>query len=225
MCKAIQTLHITEKRRKMKAEINQQTVADAAHAITKRGAKVTAVSVRTELGGGSYSTINPLINLWRDRQKERDQLAEVDVPDEIALHGEELIARVWRMAVTQASETHDVLRRELATIRAEGEAEQDEIISQLSAVESERDQVIVDMSGLRVSLTDAQTVADKLQAELAEARVNLATMVERVDQYIDRVAAAETRADKAEARADKAEERADKAEARADLSRPATSSL
>ena len=85
--------------------ITAETVAAAADRLHGDGTNPTQ-SARsaprlTALGGGSFSTIGPLLHKWRDNQAEAAELAKVDLPDTLADAGADLMSRVWKVAIAE----------------------------------------------------------------------------------------------------------------------------
>ena len=89
--------------------ITAETVAAAAGRLQGDGTNPTQSAVRTALGGGSFSTIGPLLHKWRDNQAEAAELAKVDLPDTLADAGSDLMSRVWKVAIAEAFAGHDAL--------------------------------------------------------------------------------------------------------------------
>ena len=101
--------------------ITAETVAAAADRLQGDGTNPTQSAVRTALGGGSFSTIGPLLHKWRDNQAEAAELAKVDLPDTLADAGSDLMSRVWKVAIAEAFAGHDALRKELIQAQVETE--------------------------------------------------------------------------------------------------------
>ncbi|MFC3170456.1 DNA-binding protein, partial [Paracoccus fontiphilus] len=96
-----------------KSTITPETVAAAAEALITRGEPVTNKSVLSEIGSGSMSTLVPLLQAWRETQRETQELAEVEVPDALAASAERLASQLWKAAMVEATAGHEALRREL----------------------------------------------------------------------------------------------------------------
>lgn len=117
--------------------ITEETVAEAAERLLSDGKNPTQSAIRTTLGGGSFSTIGPLLQKWRERQDEAAELAEVDMPDTLANAGSELIAKVWKVAMAEAQAGHDAVRKELLQAQADTEAAQQETIEVATSLEAD----------------------------------------------------------------------------------------
>ena len=78
-------------------------ISAAAEAIAARGDNPTLSAVRAELGGGSYSTISPVLRAWKAAQVHDEPVREL-LPErlhEAAIAG---TAEIWRTAVELSSE-------------------------------------------------------------------------------------------------------------------------
>ena len=107
----------------------------------------------TALGGGSFSTIGPLLHKWRDNQAEAAELAKVDLPDTLADAGADLMSRVWKVAIAEALAGHDALRKELIQAQVETEfarKETTDVAASLEADLAARDE--------RITALEAQSV-------------------------------------------------------------------
>ena len=141
--------------------ITAETVAAAADRLHGDGTNPTQSAVRTALGGGSFSTIGPLLHKWRDNQAEAAELAKVDLPDTLADAGSDLMSRVWKVAIAEALAGHDALRKELIQAQVETEfarKETTDVAASLEADLAARDE--------RITALEAQSVgqAAKLKA-------------------------------------------------------------
>ena len=118
-------------------------ISAAAEAIAARGDNPTLSAVRAELGGGSYSTISPVLRAWKAAQARDDEPVREPLPErlhEAAIAG---TAEIWRTAVELASErlaaeraALDATRVELDEAITEATATADELASQLEQAQS-----------------------------------------------------------------------------------------
>ena len=171
------------------ATINAKTVAEAAERILADGNNPTQSAVRAALGGGSYSTIAPLLQEWREKREEAAELAEVDLPDAIANAGSDLLARVWKIAMAEALAGHDALRKELLQAQADAEAAQQEtaeVAASLEADLSVRDERIVALEAqMSVQAGELKGVNDRAiiaERDLAGARERAEAETARADR-------------------------------------------
>ena len=133
--------------------ITVETVAAAAGRLHGDGTNPTQSAVRTALGGGSFSTIGPLLHKRRDNQAEAAELAKVDLPDTLADAGSDLMSRAWKVAIAEALAGHDALRKELIQAQVETEfarKETTDVAASLEANLTARDE--------RITALEAQSV-------------------------------------------------------------------
>lgn len=193
----------------MNKVVTQEAVEKAAESLISRGEKVTNKAVIAELGGGSMSTVVPLVAAWKSGQAEKDALAEIDIPEALSASASQLVASIWRSAMTEATAGHDALRKELIALKSELEQQQAEFMDLIRIAEARGEE-------LAKLLEAEKSVLESVQMNLVLANQANAGFIEKASAAEARAEAAEARIERAEARADKAEERAEKAEARAD---------
>lgn len=175
--------------------ITAETVAAAAERLLSEGKNPSQSAVRTTLGGGSYSTIGPFLQQWRDAQEEAAELAEVDIPDALANVGSELMARVWKVAMAEAQAGHDAVRKELLQARAEIEAANQETADVAASLETD------------LATRDERIVT--LEAENTERAAELKAVNDRAITAERELAGARERAEAETARANRADKHAE----------------
>lgn len=203
--------------------ITAETVAEAAEALLAENIAITNKSVLERIGGGSMSTLVPLLRDWKEAQEERQDLADIPVPDGVTRHAGELMARMWREAVELATEGHDAMRRDMMAQREDAAKAQAEIIGNLAEAEDDRDQARDDLlvaiegraqAGARVIELERElaALAERIAAKNAEA----STARDAAQAAQDRENAMRSERDAAQAKIDTAT--AETAKVRADLS-------
>lgn len=208
-------------------KVTADDVADAANALVADGVDPTVRGIRA-ITGGSNTTVMGFLNQWRESQKDRLALEEIEVPETIISEGDVFVARIWRAALEEATAGHDALRRELlasqdevkrihnefADLMSEVETSRDELGNSLAAeteTRAARDARIVelerDAAALveRVASRDAETAAAQLAVKSADDRE--ASMRSERDQALSKIDAAT--AETAAVRADLSKELAD----------------
>ena len=118
-------------------------IVAAAEAVAGRGENPTLTAVRTELGGGSFSTISPVLRAWKAAQAHDDEPVREPLPDrlhEAAIAG---AGEIWRAALELAGErlaaeraALDATRVELDDAVTEATATADELATQLEQAQS-----------------------------------------------------------------------------------------
>ena len=118
-------------------------IVAAAEAVAGRGENPTLTAVRTELGGGSFSTISPVLRTWKAAQTHDDEPMREPLParlHEAAIAG---TGEIWRAALELAGErlaaeraALDATRVELDDAVTEATATADELATQLEQAQS-----------------------------------------------------------------------------------------
>ena len=184
-------------------------IVAAAEAVAGRGENVTLTAVRTELGGGSFSTISPVLRAWKAAQAHDDEPVREPLPDrlhEAAIAG---AGEIWRAALELAGErlaaeraALDATRVELDDAVTEATATADELATQLEQAQS---------TAQAAAETAAQTEAElrgTLHAERsqrAEAQQRCAVAQALADERQREIETARTQAQAAAERASAAE--------------------
>lgn len=117
----------------------KKKIFDICDQLAAQGIKPTLIRVRTELGGGSFSTINPLLQQWKEEKKKRGDNQTLELRNEIATIHQKTTALIWE---TMSEYYHNMKREqedELIALRKEV-AKADELISSLHAKLTEMEQ-------------------------------------------------------------------------------------
>lgn len=174
------------------AGLTEQDVFDAADALVANCQRPTQTSIREFLGGGSYATIGPALKKWRAAQAEQHELAEVELPTELAEALQQLGGRVWQAAIDAAETRLAAERDALAVAREEMESElleQREAVQQLEAEAEQRTARIDELEQQHTAALEAATEQDRriveLTAALAAAKTATAAEVSKVEAVFD----------------------------------------
>lgn len=158
----------------------------AADAISARGEPITQIAIRAEMGGGSFSTIGPLLKEWRI---ENPQIAraindvDAEAPEAVQKIAAELVRRVWIEAQSAASVALETMRQDVEDLKAEAAAEIAETVEAMKILEAERDDALIKAQefenhwGAALSdLTGADTALEEAREQIAReaARADLA---------------------------------------------------
>lgn len=182
------------------SSITPEAVAEAAEKLIARGSPVTNQAVHSLLGGGSMSTISPLVRAWKEDQKERQALAERYVPEPIEQLAQELAARIWRDAQEEAGVATEALRRELKKLRDHYSEKQADLEENLKLAGKQHEDAETALHDVQSDLDILQTAYETLTLEHARATEKIAGLEQRVSDLQGIL-------EKAEARAERAEER------------------
>ena len=146
------------------------------------------------IGGGSMSTLVPLLRAWREDQKERCARDEVDLPDPVLEQVRDLATRIWRAVTEEAQAAADALRRDLRDLR------QCELVAHFGMLEDERD-------GATEQRDQLLTRIEELEAERVRAAAELTKAEAAAEAVREQCAFLQAALTKAEERADRAEQR------------------
>ncbi len=80
--------------------------------LAEQGIKPTLIRVRSELGGGSFSTINPLLKQWKEDRKMSDTHAIVDLRNEM-----KATILIWKAANEHYNKIKTDQEEELKSLR------------------------------------------------------------------------------------------------------------
>jgi DNA repair exonuclease SbcCD ATPase subunit len=180
--------------------ITSEAVAHAAGELLAQGKPVTNVAVLELIGGGSMSTLVPLLRAWREDQKERCARDEVDLPDPVLEQVRDLATRIWRDATEEAQAAADALRRDLRDLRQEAEQQQGELVAHLGTLEAERDTAKEQRDELLIRIEEFEAEGARVAAELTKAEATIESLREKCAFLQTALTTAEERADRAEQR-------------------------
>lgn len=151
---------------------NEQVWA-AADGLEARGAPTTLVDVRTELGGGSFSTISRAMRIRKDRRPLNVDAPMAPMPhalaERLAVFGKE----VWATAMVSSNERLEVDRAQFDQARRDIEADRDEVASLATQATVE-----LDASHLRIQSIEA--TAEALRGEVHELNTQVGQLSERL---------------------------------------------
>lgn len=103
--------------------------------LTDLGIKPTLESVREKLGGGSFSTINPILKEWKESQTSKPT-ASVSIPPEAAKAVEQATALVWKLATEHHAEAINAITTEASRIEQAAIVERDEALEEIQTLEA-----------------------------------------------------------------------------------------
>lgn len=151
-------------RRRQVATVTREAVFAAAETIKAEGEWPTQAYVREKIGGGSFSSIGPLLREWQAMQHERDEAKVTQVPEAVRLALSEVAGRLWKVASETASLGVVAARKEVEELKSAAAVEVAEAVEAVQIVEGERD------AALQVVAT-AQVERDRALSDLETERV------------------------------------------------------
>lgn len=189
------------------AVITKEQVFAAADALAEAGEKITQQKIRDAVGGGSFSTIGPLLSEWEAARAEVNAARAVVMPDGVKAVLDDAAARLWKAATDSASLGVEAARKEVDALKAKVAHDVQEARDAVAIVEGERDEMGAEVSRLRDALAEAEAVARR-EVDARHGAETARAVAEARAEAADKAAAV------ADARAAAAEERAERANAR-----------
>ncbi|MEI7028346.1 DNA-binding protein [Paenibacillus sp. y28] len=178
-------------------KITREMIIEAAERLQSEGKNPTLTAVRAAVGGGSFSTIQPVLSEWRDGQKAPTAPIREFAPQAITDRVQALAAEIWSEALELANGRLKAEREALQAERAQYEAERDEAAEladeltteietlkslnevHMQTIENQTTQLaehearIVDLNqALAVSTSTNTHLEDRLEAEKARIETN-----------------------------------------------------
>ena len=185
-----------------KTTITQDEVFQAAAAVLARGERPNVENVRTELGSrGSYSTIKPLLNAWRELQKQKAPEPALAVPETVVRAMEVAQREVWATAaalisreVTQVKEAAGLSLKEAEASASEAAAEVVRLEALVVTRDSEIETLRSTLAGLEARLSAAVALEGELRSRLTAEEERGRELASETDTAKEKAAAAESRA-------------------------------
>lgn len=134
--------------------------------LSRTGVSPTAEKVRAELGGGSFSTISPIIKQWRDSQSRAEPAQEIPAAAQAAVN--QATALIWKIATEHQAEAINAVRQECARIEHEATAERDEALNEVKRLEEQIRAIAAAFDALQA---ESQTQLANAKKEGENARV------------------------------------------------------
>lgn len=178
-----------------------EQVTAAADALIAEGQKPTLANIRAALGGGSFSTISPLLKQWRESHREEAATTPIadPAPDEITEQVQSMAGHIWQAAMQLANARLQQERETLEATRLAIEAERDEAAELADQVNGELERVTGEAEALKASLEAVNVDLAKSQeqsqlqavqlAEQRQATKDVETELQATEQHRDELRA------------------------------------
>lgn len=162
--------------------ITREAVFEAADELAVQlGKPPTQSQVRDALGGGSFSTIGPLVKEWELARSEQIDARDTDIPEAVQAALAEVAGRLWKVASSEAALGVEAARREVEDMKRVALAEAASASEAIRIVEGEREAALEHVDSLTVDLSAARAELVKVQDHLreqSEARVRAEAQAE-----------------------------------------------
>jgi chromosome segregation ATPase len=183
--------------------VTKEQILAAADQIAAAGERPTLEAIRQRTGG-SYTTISPVLNEWKARQKKVAVPLREAAPQALADRMAEVGADIWAMALDLANarlaaerEALEKARTELEADRAEATELADKLAGDVEALQSH-------LAASEAAEASARGEADGLRAKLTAAQEQAHTAEARAQEIERRAAELRTELDRAHQEADQA---------------------
>ncbi len=155
---------------------NQQEIIEQAERILAETGKMPTVeAVRNAVGGGSFSTLNPILREWR--QQHQATPAAEDIPARVRNALEQAAGGLWNAFRSEIEERIGAARQQAEERALEAESERDQALEEVTRLETALEDLRTQGEQVR---EDLATRLEADQESLAVARETMAGLKERV---------------------------------------------
>jgi colicin import membrane protein len=179
--------------------VTREQIFEAADQIAATGQRATLEAVRQRVGG-SYTTISPVLNAWKSRQK-GTPLREA-APQAVGERLAEVGADIWAMALELANTRLAAEREALEKARADMEAGQSEATELADKLTAEVDSLQAQCAELGVRAAASEKEAGELRGQLTVVQEQAHTAQARAVEIEHRAADLRAELDRAHQNAD-----------------------
>ena len=167
--------------------VTKEDVFAACKVLSEGGVPITVANVRGELGTGSYSTLSPLIDSFKNSHKQNEELKEnSDLPDEIVGLGNKMFQEIWMQATlitnrkieelsTEFTKKINELSKELA-IKTE---EYNSAVNDIKKLESEMDSLKMEIQNSQKYATSKDGEINLLKSQAEQKDIEIKKLIER----------------------------------------------
>lgn len=158
----------------------QKRIIEICDRLAEQGIKPTLEKVRTELGGGSFSTINPVLKQWKESRESNDIPATIDLPSEITAIGLKAAGMIWKVASDQCNDLIKAIRHEADQLTEQATIERDEALGEIKRLESANERLtektaqqddLINQLRIQAAIAEkADATINALRAELEKAQ-------------------------------------------------------
>ena len=154
----------------------QKRIIEICDKLAEQGIKPTLEKVRTELGGGSFSTINPVLKQWKESRESNDSPVTIELPNEITAIGLKAAGMIWKAANDQCNDLVKAIRHEADQLTEQAHNERDEALGEIQRLESENQRLTVKATQQDELIGDLRikaALAEKSEATISTLRAEL----------------------------------------------------
>jgi len=161
--------------------ITREQIIAAADQIAAAGQNPTLEAVR-QITGGSYTTISPVLNEWKAKQKKDSTPLREPAPQSVNDRLAEFGTDIWAMALAMANDRLVIERKSLEKAKAEIEASQSEAVELADSLTSQLDEAKEKILTLEKVANLAKAETEKLASQLMVVTERAATAEARAEE-------------------------------------------
>lgn len=162
--------------------------------LQKNGVKPTLEKVREALGGGSFSTINPILKEWKEQQATSEQPV-LELPAEALQAVSQAAALIWKIASDKSTELTNSIKTECETLLKEANAEKEEALKEIASLEqlseklkSELEKQAKEIQSLTLQVQKQQLALDASEKQNSELKADHKAYQEELKEAISEAA-------------------------------------
>jgi chromosome segregation ATPase len=177
----------------------KEKVFTAAEALIARNVKPTAINIRKEIGGGSFSTIQEALREYQKTTQPtvtRTQINE-PIPQNVGDKLTELGNIIWMTAAETANARLTAERKVIEAARQEAEAARDETIQAADQLTNELDMAAARIVALESEIAETRNKLSEAQTNLTMAQARIEISEARTTEVREELNRAYTDRDKA----------------------------
>ena len=156
--------------------ITTQDIHATADKLRADGINPTLANIRSELGGGSFTTISEAMKSWRQEHEQQTQLKQVEIPSSLNDRLQALGGEVWQTALDIADDRLAKEREALELIKKQSQQEVDEYAESVKLLEDENKDLLQQLDRESEKAEEAISQRDTALTETNELKLQLATL-------------------------------------------------
>jgi chromosome segregation ATPase len=144
------------------------------------GIKPTLEKVRDALGGGSFSSINPILKEWKEEQIRGGSRVAIELPAEALEAINQATQLIWKIATDKNAELANSMKNEFETLLKEAVTEKEEALKEIARLEqtaaklnSDNESQTQQISALSLQLQKLQLLLDADVQHIEELKTEL----------------------------------------------------
>ncbi len=182
--------------KRIKPEIKDRIIATASALVAEGIDNPTNDQIRERIGGGSLSTISPVMREWREGRK-AEVLAALELPAELKRTIETSLAQMWAAASKLATESVERIKLKAESDIADVTAERDEALAEVQSMEAQLAELSVNVQAREQTITQLNDDLSHERAGAAQLKADNLALQTRVKDRDTQIADLKTEAKEA----------------------------